>query len=66
MPPTPSVNEFVHSDPARMGGVPVFRGTRVPVKALFDYLEAGKTVQQFLDDFEGVPYEAVEAVLSSQ
>lgn len=37
----------VHSDPDIQGGVPVFVGTRVPVKNLFDYLEAGDS----LDDF---------------
>jgi uncharacterized protein (DUF433 family) len=33
------------------GGVPVFAGTRVPVKNLFDYLETGESLDQFLDDF---------------
>ena len=54
---------YVHADPALLGGVPVFRGTRVPVKALFDYLQAGKTVHQFLADFDGVTPDAVHAVL---
>jgi uncharacterized protein (DUF433 family) len=38
----------------RMSGTPCFAGTRVPLKNLFDYLESGYTLDQFLDDFEGV------------
>lgn len=65
MPPsTPRpIKNYIHADPALLGGVPVFRGTRVPLKALFDYLQAGKTVHQFLADFDGVTPDAVEAVL---
>ena len=37
-----------------LGGTPVFAGTRVPVRALFDYLEAGRTLDEFLDDFPSV------------
>ena len=37
----------VHSDPKISGGTPVFRGTRVPVQSLFDYLEGGETLDQF-------------------
>ena len=37
-----------------LGGTPVFKGTRVPVRALFDYLEAGRTLNEFLDDFPSV------------
>ncbi len=41
----------VHSDPEIMGGTPVFVGTRVPFQTLLDYLEAGDTIDEFLDDF---------------
>jgi uncharacterized protein (DUF433 family) len=41
-------------DPAVMGGTPVFRGTRVPVQTLLDYLEAGDTIDEFLDGFPSV------------
>jgi uncharacterized protein (DUF433 family) len=41
-------------DPAVMGGTPVFRGTRVPVQTLLDYLEAGDTINEFLDGFPSV------------
>ena len=37
-----------------LGGTPVFKGTRVPVRALFDYLEAGRPLDEFLDDFPSV------------
>ena len=37
-----------------LGGTPVFKGTRVPVRALFDYLEAGRSLDEFLDDFPSV------------
>ncbi len=45
---------IIHSDPKIQGGVPVFTGTRVPVKNLFDYLEAGETLEQFLLDFPAI------------
>jgi len=44
----------VHSSPDILGGTPVFVGTRVPVKNLFDYLEGGYTLEQFLDQFPSV------------
>ena len=47
----------------RMGGEPVFRGTRVPVKSLFDHLSAGDSLETFLDDFPGVSREQVQAVV---
>jgi len=44
----------VHSDPDILGGIPVFMGTRVPVRALLDYLEHGRPLAEFLDDFPTV------------
>lgn len=44
----------VHSDPEILGGTPVFVGTRVPVRALLDYLEHGRPLSEFLDDFPTV------------
>lgn len=41
-------------DPETMHGVPVFQGTRVPVQTLFDYLEGGDTLEDFLNGFPGV------------
>ena len=44
----------VHSDPEILGGTPVFVGTRVPVRTLLDYLEHGRPLPEFLDDFPTV------------
>ena len=44
----------IQSDPDRLGGTPVFEGTRVPVQTLFDYLEAGDHLEDFLDEFPSV------------
>ncbi len=44
-------DEIIHRDPRVQGGTPVFAGTRVPVKNLFDYLETGETLDRFLLDF---------------
>jgi uncharacterized protein (DUF433 family) len=51
-------------DPETMGGVPVFRGTRVPVKTLFDYLKAGDNLAEFLDDFPTVSQEQALSVFA--
>jgi uncharacterized protein (DUF433 family) len=53
----------IHSDPEVLGGVPVFAGTRVPVRALIDYLEAGESLDEFLEDFPSVKREQAVAVL---
>jgi len=53
----------VHSDPEILGGTPVFIGTRVPVKALLDYLESGHRLDDFLDDFPTVTREQAVAAL---
>jgi uncharacterized protein (DUF433 family) len=53
----------IHSDPEILGGKPVFVGTRVPVKALWDYLEGGDTLDEFLDDFPSVSRAQAVAVL---
>ena len=46
-----------------LGGAPVFRGTRVPVQALFDYLEGGETLEDFLEGFPTVSRESAVAAL---
>jgi uncharacterized protein (DUF433 family) len=51
-------------DPETHSGTPVFRGTRVPVKTLFDHLEAGDSLDVFLDDFPSVSRELAVAVLA--
>jgi len=54
---------IVHSDPEIVSGTPVFVGTRVPAKALLDYLAGGETIDEFLDDFPGVSREQAIAFL---
>jgi len=49
----------ITKDPDTMHGVPVFRGTRVPVQTLFDYLEGGDTLEEFLNGFPTVPRDLV-------
>ena len=50
-------------DPEIMSGTPVFAGTRIPIQNLFDYLEGGDDLSEFLDDFPSVTKEAALAVL---
>lgn len=51
------------ADPEVMGGTPVFAGTRVPVRVLFEHLEAGDSLDTFLEDFPTVSRELAVAVL---
>jgi uncharacterized protein (DUF433 family) len=53
----------VERDPEKLGGVWIFKGTRVPVSALFSNLEGGATVDEFLEWFPGVSREQVNSVL---
>jgi uncharacterized protein (DUF433 family) len=53
----------IHTDPEIQGGAPVFAGTRVPVKNLFDYLEAGDSLEDFLKSFPSVTREQAVAAL---
>ncbi len=53
----------IQSDPEILGGTPVFAGTRVPVQNLIDYLEAGDTLDEFLEAFPSVSREQAIAVL---
>jgi uncharacterized protein (DUF433 family) len=55
--------KVIHSDPEIMSGMPVFVGTRVPVKTLLDYLEAGDPLDDFLDDFPSVSRDKAVAAL---
>ena len=50
-------------DPEILGGEPVFAGTRVPVRGLFDHLEGGESIEDFLEGFPTVKREQVIAVL---
>jgi uncharacterized protein (DUF433 family) len=53
----------IHSDPEILGGTPVFVGTRVPARALLDYLEHDRPLGEFLDDFPSVKRAQAIAVL---
>jgi uncharacterized protein (DUF433 family) len=53
----------VHSDPDILSGTPVFVGTRVPVQSLFDYLEGGDTLDEFLRQFPSVRRDQAIAAL---
>jgi uncharacterized protein (DUF433 family) len=57
------ISTFVHTDPEILGGTPVFVGTRVPVRILFEYLAAGDRVEEFLDAFPSARREQAVAVL---
>ena len=48
------LGRIVTTDPDILGGTPVFAGTRVPLHSLFDYLEGGETLDEFLDQFPSV------------
>lgn len=54
---------FIMSDLELLGGTPVFAGTRVPVRILFEYLESGEPLGEFLDDFPSVTREMAQGVL---
>ena len=56
-------SSVVHSDPDILGGTPVFVGTRVPVRTLLDYLEAGDSLHEFLEDFPSVTRQQAVAAL---
>jgi uncharacterized protein (DUF433 family) len=48
-------SDVITVDKDILGGTPVFKGTRVPIKNLFDYLEEGDSIQDFLNDFDYIP-----------
>ena len=58
-----TLESVVHSDPEVLGGTPVFAGTRVPIKNFIDYLAAGDSLEQFLDDFPSVTRKQAVAAL---
>lgn len=58
-----SKDEIINSDPDVLGGEPVFQRTRVPIKSLFDHLEAGDSIEDFLEGFPSVQREQVIALL---
>lgn len=56
-------SEIVHADPEILAGEPVFVGTRVPLRNLFDYIEAGDSLDVFLDSFPDVSRDQAVAAL---
>jgi uncharacterized protein (DUF433 family) len=59
----PNNSAPVYSDPEILGGTPVFVGTRVPIKSLYDYLEAGDSLDEFLESFPSVSRKQAVATL---
>ncbi len=57
--------KVITSDPAVLGGAPVFAGTRVPVQTMIEYLEAGQSLAEFLADFPTVTREQAIAALEA-
>jgi len=55
--------EVIQIDPQILNGTPVFKGTRVPVEALFDHLETGLSIDDFLQDFPSVSKENVVSII---
>jgi uncharacterized protein (DUF433 family) len=58
-------NPHITQDPKLMSGTPCFAGTRVPVKSLFDYLEAGDSLDEFLEQFPTVTHDMAVNVLEA-
>ncbi|HKT89001.1 MAG TPA: DUF433 domain-containing protein [Candidatus Sulfotelmatobacter sp.] len=58
-----AIGDMIVKDPEILGGTPVFRGTRVPLRALFDSLESGETIEDFLEGFPSVPRDMAIAAL---
>lgn len=58
------MDQLITISPEIQSGVPVFAGTRVPVKNLFDYLKGGDSIEEFLQDFPSVEKEQVVRLLS--
>lgn len=58
-------DDLIWTDPERLGGRPCFRGTRVPVDALFANLEDGMTIEEFVEAFEGVTQAQAIGVLAA-
>lgn len=60
---TRHIAELITCDPEIVSGTPVFAGTRVPIKNLFDYLEGGQDLAEFFEDFPSVSEEQARGVL---
>ncbi|MFZ1678367.1 MAG: DUF433 domain-containing protein [Saprospiraceae bacterium] len=58
-----NIKDLITIDPEILGGQPVFKGTRVPIESLFDHLEEGVSLDEFLEDFDTVSKEQAIAVM---
>ena len=58
-----NIKDLIEVNPRKMSGVPVFKGTRVPITYLFEYLEKGETLTEFLRQFPSVTHDQALAVL---
>ena len=65
LPVTMNINALITTDPDILSGQPVFTGTRVPIETLFDHLEAGVSLGEFLDDFPTVSKVQAVALLET-
>ena len=57
------LNELIWAEPGRMSGTPCFKGTRVPVQSLIDYIEGNSTLEDFIADFPSVTRQQVTTFL---
>ena len=58
-----NIKDLITIDPETMGGQPVFKGTRVPIESLFDHLECGVSLDEFLDEFDTVSKDQAIAIM---
>ena len=58
-----SIKDLITIDSETLGGQPVFKGTRVPIETLFDHLEDGVSLDEFLSDFDTVSKEQAIAIM---
>lgn len=58
-----NIKDLITIDPETMGGLPVFKGTRVPIESLFDHLESGVSLDEFLDEFDTVSKDQAIAIM---
>ena len=58
-----NVNDLITIDPEILGGAPVFKGTRVPIRSLFEYLENNYSLEEFLECFPSVTRDSARRVL---
>ena len=59
------MRSFINIDPEILGGTPVFAGTRVPIESLFDHLEDGVSLDDFLDDFPTVERHQATTIMNT-